>query len=52
MKLPGMNSPDAIAGNDHEIVILVQSQNFDIGHGGNHLLLWRQSFVPLIEVVA
>lgn len=45
-------SPDAVTGDDHEVVVLVEGQNFDVGHCRNHLLLWRQSLVPLIEVVA
>lgn len=45
------NSPDAVAGNDHEVVVLIKCQNFDVGHRRDHLLLWRQSLVPLIEVV-
>lgn len=45
------NSPDAVAGDDHEVVVLIKSQNFDVRHCRNHLLLWRQDLVPLVEVV-
>ncbi len=45
------NSPDAVAGDDHEVVVLVKSQDFDVRHRRDHLLLWRQSLVPLVEVV-
>lgn len=46
-----LNLPDAVAGNDHEVVVLIKCQNFDVRHRRNHLLLWRQSLVSLIKVV-
>lgn len=45
------NLPDAVTGNDHEVVVLVKCQNFDVRHRRNHLFLWRQSLVSLIKVV-
>lgn len=45
------NSPDAVTGDDHEVMVLVKCQNFDVRHCRNHLFLWRQSLVSLIEVV-
>jgi len=26
------NSPDAVAGDDHEVVVPAEGQNFDVGH--------------------
>ena len=46
-----LHSPDAVASDDHEVVVVVERQDFDVGHAGDHLLLWRQVLVPLVEVV-
>ena len=47
-----MHTPDAVTCDDHEVVVIVERQDFHVRHRGDHLLLWRQGLVPLIEVVA
>lgn len=44
-------SPDSIAGNDHEVMVIIYCQHFDVRQGGDHLLFWRQILVPLVEVI-
>ena len=44
--------PDAITGNDHEFVIVSESQHLDVRKGRNHLLLRWQVLVSLVEVVS
>lgn len=44
-------SPDSIAGNDHEVVVIIYCQHFDVRQGRDHLFFWRQVLVPLVEVI-
>lgn len=44
-------SPDSIAGNDHEVVVVIYCQHFDVRQGRDHLFFWRQVLVPLVEVI-
>lgn len=48
---PPYHSPDSITGNDHEVVVIVYCQHFDVRQGRDHLLFWREVLVPLVEVI-
>lgn len=43
--------PDSITGNDHEVMVIIYCQHFDVGQGRDHLFFWRQIPVPLVEVI-
>lgn len=43
--------PDSITGNDHEVMIIIYCQHFDVRQGRDHLFFWRQILVPLVEVI-
>lgn len=45
-------SPYAITGNDHELMIVCESQHLDVRKGRNHLFLWWQVLVSLVKVVS
>lgn len=49
---PGFHLPDAVAGDDHEVVGLIDGQHLDVWQGRDHLLLWREILVALVKVIS